>query len=167
MKRIVYAALATISAIVLLFSYRTSHVDQTTASSDAGTSTSDSGTGTTTGGAAGSSAGTTGASGTATGTAASATGLTDGSYTGAAAQTRYGAVQVQITVTDGRISDVQVPAYPDGNPKDRQINARAVPQLVSETTAAQSANIDMVSGATFTSDGYLTSLQSAIDQAKA
>ena len=75
-------------------------------------------------------------------------------------------MQVQVTVAGGQISDVQVVDYPDGNGRDRQINQNAIPQLVSETVRAQSAQIDMVSGATYTSRGYVTSLQSALDQAQ-
>ena len=60
-----------------------------------------------------------------------------------------------------------MPEYPNGNGRDQQINSYALPQLVSETLSAQSASIDMVSGATYTSQGYLQSLQSAIDQATA
>ena len=54
---------------------------------------------------------------------------------------------------------------PSGNPKDDQINSYALPVLIQETLNAQSAQIDMVSGATVTSGGYLQSLQSALDQA--
>jgi uncharacterized protein with FMN-binding domain len=72
---------------------------------------------------------------------------------------------VSITVADGKITAVDVPQYPDGNHKDEEINADALPTLKQETLSAQSADIDMVSGATVTSDGYLQSLQSALDQA--
>ena len=65
----------------------------------------------------------------------------------------------------GRSPNVDVVQYPDGNGRDREINDYALPILVQETLSAQSANIDMVSGATVTSDGYLQSLQSALDQA--
>jgi uncharacterized protein with FMN-binding domain len=74
-------------------------------------------------------------------------------------------VQVEITVTDGKITKVSVPVSPSGNQRDVEINDRALPVLVQETIDAQSADIDMVSGATVTSDGYVTSLQSALDQA--
>jgi uncharacterized protein with FMN-binding domain len=57
--------------------------------------------------------------------------------------------------------------YPSGNGTDQQINSYALPRLVKETLDAQSANIDMVSGATVTSEGYLQSLQSALDQVSA
>ena len=85
--------------------------------------------------------------------------------TGSSPDTRWGPVQVQVTVADGTITDVTVVDYPNGNGKDRQINARALPVLVQETLDAQSADIDMVSGATVTSEGYLESLQSALDEA--
>jgi uncharacterized protein with FMN-binding domain len=73
-------------------------------------------------------------------------------------------VQVEITVANGKITTVNVPVYPTDNPKDQEINSHALPELIQETLDAQSANIDMVSGATVTSDGYLQSLQSALDQ---
>lgn len=98
---------------------------------------------------------------------AAGSGLIDGTYTGDAASTRYGDVQVAITVADGRITDVQVPQFPTGGGREQSVNARALPQLVQETIQAQSANIDMVSGATYTMSGYRESLQSAIDQADA
>jgi uncharacterized protein with FMN-binding domain len=97
--------------------------------------------------------------------AAPPTAGTSGSVTGSVAQTRWGPVQVQLTVASGRITDVTVVQYPDGNGRDREINDDALPELVQETLSAQSADIDMVSGATVTSEGYLQSLQSALDQA--
>lgn len=86
-------------------------------------------------------------------------------YTGTTAPTRWGDVQVKITVANGTITDVAVPVYPHGNGRDQEINANALPQLVQETLKAQSASIATVSGATVTSDGYLQSLQSALDAA--
>jgi len=85
--------------------------------------------------------------------------------TGAVAQTRWGPVQVRLTLADGKITAVDVVQYPDGNGRDREINDDALPVLVQETISAQSADVDMVSGATVTSTGYLQSLQSALDQA--
>lgn len=170
MKKIVYAILATLSGLVLLFSYRTSlPEDQASAATDTATTAARTATAptattpTTTTPRATASA----AAATPSATASSGTGLADGTYTGAAADTRYGAVQVQITVAGGVITDVQTPQYPSSNGRDRQINQNALPRLISETMAAQSAAIDMVSGATYTSDGYIASLQSAIDQAAA
>jgi uncharacterized protein with FMN-binding domain len=85
--------------------------------------------------------------------------------TGDSVQTRWGPVQVRITLKDGRLTDVTAVTFPQENPRDQQINAYAVPRLRSEALAAQSADIDTVSGATYTSDGYRQSLQSALDSA--
>ncbi|MBK3576942.1 FMN-binding protein [Streptomyces sp. MBT65] len=85
--------------------------------------------------------------------------------TGETAQTRWGPVQVRITVKDGKITDVTAVQSPSDNPRDQEINSYALPQLRSEVLAAQSASIDTVSGATYTSDGYRQSLQSALDSA--
>ena len=75
---------------------------------------------------------------------------------------------MQITTdASGTITDVEVVQYPSGNREDEQINSYALPQLVRATLDAQSADIDMVSGATVTSEGYLQSLQSALDRAQA
>ena len=74
-------------------------------------------------------------------------------------------MQVQITVENGRLTQANVLQIPWNNGNDVQINSYAVPILNEEAVQAQSANIDMVSGATITSDGYIRSLQSAIDQA--
>lgn len=177
MKRIAYAMLATVSGLVLLFSYRTSTGAEiptaNAAAPAASTGTSGSGTGSgsgstpndsTSGSGTGSTTGTDG-TGSTTGTTTSS-GLKDGTFTGDAASTRYGPVQVQVTVSGGSIASVDVVEYPNENPRDRQINQQAVPMLVSETTSAQSAQIDMISGATYTSQGYQQSLQSALDQAK-
>ena len=87
--------------------------------------------------------------------------------TGTAVRTRYGPVQVQATLTGGRLSAVTVLVYPSENGRDQQINSYALPQLVSESVAAGSADVDTVSGATYTSDGYKASLQSALDAARA
>lgn len=85
--------------------------------------------------------------------------------TGAAANTRYGPVQVQLTVTGGRITSANAIRYPSESGRDRQINSFAVPELNAAVLSAQSAGIDTVSGATYTSDGYRQSLQSALDAA--
>jgi uncharacterized protein with FMN-binding domain len=74
-------------------------------------------------------------------------------------------VQVQITVANGKVTASTAVQYPQNNSRDRQLNAYAVPTLNKEAVTAQSADIDTVSGATVTSDGYLQSLQSALDQA--
>jgi uncharacterized protein with FMN-binding domain len=181
MKKIVYAVLATLSGLVLIFSYRTSleavqpmattdpvassdttgvlpSTDDDDSDEDSDEDSDDESDDESEGGTAQSP--TSGSTTTSTST------LVDGTYTGGAANTRYGPVQVQISVSGGQIAEVQVLDYPASNSKDRQINERALPILISETTQAQSAQIDMVSGATYTSDGYIASLQSAIDQAQ-
>jgi uncharacterized protein with FMN-binding domain len=85
--------------------------------------------------------------------------------TGDTAQTQWGPVQVKITVKSGKLTDVTVLQSPSENPRDQEINSYALPELKSEALAAQSASIDTVSGATYTSDGYRQSLQSALDSA--
>ena len=84
---------------------------------------------------------------------------------GDAINTRFGPVQVQITVAGGKITAADVLQVPMRDRKDQMINSQAVPILNQETVSAQSAKIDTVSGATYTSDGYAQSLQSAIDKA--
>lgn len=71
------------------------------------------------------------------------------------------------TLADGRITAVRVLQAPDENGRDRQIAAYALPRLTQEALGAQSARIDAVSGASYTSQGYVRSLQSALDQARA
>lgn len=72
---------------------------------------------------------------------------------------------MQITVSGGQITAAEAIEYPNNDRHDQQINAYAIPILNAEAVEAQSASIDAVSGATVTSDGYITSLQSAIDAA--
>ncbi|MGW3037865.1 FMN-binding protein [Streptomyces sp. NPDC001178] len=86
--------------------------------------------------------------------------------TGDTVQTRWGPVQVHITVKNGRLTEVTAVTYPTENPRDQEINSFALPRLRSEALQAQSADIDTVSGATYTSDGYRQSLQSALDSAR-
>ena len=165
MKKIVYAILATVSGLVLLFSYRTSLGESVSGSPIVDTtSTSSSSSSTSSGSSAGPSSGSSIDSGT-SGSTANTSGLVDGTYTGQAISTRFGPVRVAITVSAGAITDVAVPEYPNTDRRDQEINARALPRLVSETLSAQSADVDMVTGATYTSRGYIQSLQSAIDQA--
>lgn len=87
------------------------------------------------------------------------------SVTGATAQTKYGPVQVRITLTGSRITGASAVQSPDETARSRDINSTAVPKLNQETLEAQSADIDTVSGATYTSAGYKQSLQSALDRA--
>lgn len=153
MRRITFWLLSTVSILVLLFSYRTSTMGAEAVGPSTSISRSDSA-------ATGSAGSTSQPSGSSSSTASGAK-----TYTGEQAQTQWGIVQVSITVTDGKITAVDVPEYPSGNGRDQEINAYALPVLKQETLTAQSAQIDTVSGATVTSDGYLSSLQSALDQA--
>ena len=112
-------------------------------------------------------AATTGSTATTAAAAASTSStLADGTYTGATATNKWGPVQVQITVAGGKITEVVALQTPTNDRKSVSINARATPTLASEVLSAQSANIDTVSGATYTSDSYKVSLQSAIDLAQ-
>jgi uncharacterized protein with FMN-binding domain len=149
MRRILLWFLTTVSTVVLLFGYKTSTSSALPTGESGGPDAPTPGTAT--------------ASGAATALPASA----NGTFTGSAADTRWGPVQTRITVANGRITAVDVVQYPTENPKDREINADAVPELVDETVQAQGADVDMVSGATVTSTGYMQSLQSALDQARA
>lgn len=84
---------------------------------------------------------------------------------GAAVDTQYGPVQVQVRVRNHRILSATAVIYPQGSDRDQQINSYAIPVLQQEALAAQSSQIDGVSGATYTSEGYIGSLQSALDLA--
>ncbi|MFP3467238.1 FMN-binding protein [Leifsonia sp. SIMBA_070] len=84
--------------------------------------------------------------------------------TGSAVDTRYGAVQVKVTFSGTTITAVDTVQSPNGSGRDIEINDQALPILQQEVLSAQSANIDTVSGATYTSEGYIQSVQSAIDQ---
>ncbi|MEU9743599.1 FMN-binding protein [Micromonospora chersina] len=168
MRRITIWLLSTVAALVLLFSYRTSTMGaggETSAiasGSDGPAGSGSSWTGTDDG--SGSSTGDT-SSGGGTSSGGSDTSSGSGTATGSVAQTRWGPVQVRITVSNGKITDVTAVQVPDGNHRDQEINDYAVPILRQAALAAQSARIDTVSGATVTSDGYRESLQSAIDAA--
>lgn len=91
---------------------------------------------------------------------------TGGTYTGISATTRYGPVQVQITIAGSALTKVNVIDYPRSSSRDVSINKRAIPLLTAQALQAQSANIDGVSGASYTTDGFIHSLQSALDQAQ-
>jgi uncharacterized protein with FMN-binding domain len=153
MRRITLWLFSTVVALVLLFSYRTStnSPEQTSASH---TTINEPTT-----------APTPSASPSPATSPSPSTSTAAKIYTGSVASTRWGDVQVSITVTGGKITDVAVPVYPAENGRDQEINAYALPVLRQETLTAQSARIDTVSGATVTSDGYLESLQSALDAA--
>jgi uncharacterized protein with FMN-binding domain len=151
LRRIMLASAATVSGVVMLLTLKphtTPEVVSAAAPAPSASSSSSPGGSSSSGGSSG--------SGSSKGTT---------TVTGDSVQTRWGPVQVRITVQNGKITDVTAVTYPQENPRDQQINAYAVPQLRSEALAAQSADIDTVSGATYTSDGYRESLQSALDSA--
>lgn len=102
-------------------------------------------------------------SGSSTGAGSSNSSLA-GTWTGSVVSTPYGNVQVKVVISGGKITDVVALQYPNGHESD-QINAAAIPTLRSEVLKAQSAKVNTVSGATWTTQGYTQSLQSALDQA--
>lgn len=91
----------------------------------------------------------------------------DGSYTGSVADAYYGNVQVKVFISTGKIADVQFLDHPQDRQTSVRINNRAMPYLISEAIAAQDANVDTVSGASFTSAAFRESLSSALGKAKA
>jgi uncharacterized protein with FMN-binding domain len=151
MRRITMMFMTTVIGLVLLFSYRTSTSGARTESTvsagaapegvvsgDPGTSSQDNG----------------GSGSTSSGT-----------VNGPSVSTRWGPVQVQVKIKSGRIADVVALQYPTGERRDEEINSYALPLLHDQVIAAQSANIDGVSGATVTTEGYVRSLQAALDAA--
>ena len=90
---------------------------------------------------------------------------TSGTFVGDTSQTRWGPVQVQVTVTDGKITDVKTLQYPNGDRRSQGISSQVIPWLQDETLQVQSANIQGISGATYTSMGFRTSLASALQKA--
>ena len=165
MKRIVLWVLSTLSALVALLGYHTSTSSvMATGTPDNAISGSLPGQATTksaSGSGSGSATSGSGASGSAAGQSSTAASTVTGDSVG----TPYGPVQVRVAVDGSTITDVTVLQYPDQDGHSVQINQYALPQLINETLDAQGSGISMVSGATYTSQGYLQSLQSALDQA--
>jgi uncharacterized protein with FMN-binding domain len=161
MRRVIVAIVTTAAALVLLLSFKTHTQSPAPGNSppaalgspSPGAGPGDAGSG----GSGGTGAVSPAGSGQATGRAAR-------TVTGKAFPTIYGPVQVKITVAGGRITAAAAVEYPQDTPRDEQINAYAIPQLNQEAVAAGSAKIDAVSGATYTSGGYVGSLQNALDQ---
>lgn len=153
MKRISLWLLSTVSALVLLFGYHTS---------TSGSGPPNQGTVFTSSLHAGSTADTSSKRGSGSGTGSGGRSITS---TGAVADTQWGPVQVQLTSRGRTITKISVLQHPTGNSTSDEINQYALPILVRDTLDAQGAQIHMVSGATYTSTGYLQSLQSALDRA--
>jgi uncharacterized protein with FMN-binding domain len=183
MRRIVIGLMSTVSGLVLLFSYHTStnsggtalasgaagsssnDASGSSASSGAGGSSDDTSSGSDDGSASASGAGSSGSSSGSSSSSSGSNSSSSGTYTGEAVMTRWGIVQVEITVESGKITKSEAVQYPQENNRDVEINSYAVPALNEAAVQAQSANLDAVSGATVTTGGYTQSLQSAIDQA--
>jgi hypothetical protein len=175
LRRILISTLATVSGAVLLLSLKphtTAGVSDLSAGSAATpvpTPSASSGGSSSTGGSSGSGASRGSSSGSGSSTGGTSSGGSTGTRTvdGDAAQTRYGPVQLRLTLSGTRITAVTAIQLPNDNPRDQEISDFAIPQLTQETLTAQNARIDTVSGATYTSEGYVQSLQSALDKAGA
>ncbi|HEY4633858.1 MAG TPA: FMN-binding protein [Candidatus Limnocylindrales bacterium] len=162
-NRAIGALITTVLALVLLLSFKTPDAPTVTGSTTAGVAevaplTSEV-------------APTTGATPTPAPTPTPATAVTsgyaDGTYTGDVVSMRFGAVQVEVTIAGGTITDVTALQLPSGDHHSAGISEQAAPILREEALTAQSAEIDLLSGATYTSDAYAASLQSALDAARA
>ncbi len=166
MKRVIAAVSLTIAGLAALLGFKTREAtappSTTTAGATGSTTTSGASTTTGAGGTTTTGPGTTTTTGPGTTTTTTAgTVQTDGQTVG----TPYGPVQVSVVVSNGQIMDVVALQLPGGNSESYQINAYAEPRLREMALQAQSANIDVVSGATFTSLAYAQSLQGALDAA--
>ena len=168
-KRAIGALLSTVLGLVLLLSFKTPEASGIASSSRTNQAVVDqpvggksqSGTSTSQSGSSGTSRGT---GKTATG-AQSTSGYADGTFTGQDVSMRYGDVQVQVTISGGAVTDVTALQLPDGDGHSSRISSIVEPMLRSEALQAQTASIDLISGATYTSGAYKQSLQSALDTA--
>jgi len=142
MRRVLLAIVSTATSLVLLLSFKTHSASVATPPGASNNATGSS----------------------STGSSSTSTGGTK-TVTGASVDTRYGPVQVKVTVTDGKVTGATAIEYPTSDPRDAQINAYAIPALDQEAVQSGTAGIDMISGATYTSQGYIQSLQSALDKA--
>jgi len=153
------AVIATVIVIALMASFKTPEVAVTHPSQPAAISSPPSG---------GGSGGNGGASPTpAASSTPSSSGYKDGSYDGNTYSNQYGDVQVRVIIRGGKITDVQALTLPSDRSRSYEISQQAGPMLHDEAIQAQSAQIDTIGGATYTSDGYARSVQSALDKAHA
>ena len=163
MKRIILSVTGTVAGLIALLSFKTeTHPVAGTAalpSAAIGAQSSSSTTATPTPGSS------TTAAGTPTASPSTSAAPASESYLGSSVTTRYGVIQVKVTVRAKKITNVSFAQLTAFDGRSQQINSDAAPQLLQETLSAQSANIDTVSGASYTSDGYRQSLQSALDKA--
>ncbi len=152
MRRVLFALVSTVVGLVALLGFKT-HAPEALALGTGTTGTGTTGTGTTPK-----------ASSPPRAAASSAPATATRTLTGSPVNTQFGTVQVQITVKGKTITAVTALALPDQDGHSAQISQYSAPLLSQEAVAAQSAQINSISGATYTSDGYVQSLQSAIDQ---
>jgi uncharacterized protein with FMN-binding domain len=174
MPRVLLAIGSTIAGLALLLSFKSHNSSAAAVAPEA--SGSDSASGAQSAAGAQASQGGSGASAQPAGKASStpAASRTGGAasaaarvFTGAAVNTSYGPMQVRVLIRSGRIIRVAVVQRTNDGPRSQQIDAGAIPELTQETLAAQSARVNAVSGASYTSYGYVKSLQSALDMARA
>jgi uncharacterized protein with FMN-binding domain len=177
MRKVITALLATAAGLIALLSFRShtaptgldatgpaANTPQSTATAPptaTATATASSGSGSGSGSTQRPATGAT----SAPATTAAAKHAKDGTYTGTAVDTRYGPVQVSAVITGGKLTDVTVLQVPDQGRYEDQIVQIALPALRSEALSRQNAALDIVSGATYTSQGYAQSLQAALDRA--
>jgi hypothetical protein len=158
MRRVLLAITGTIAGLVALLSFKSHSGVTPSAASVAGTS----------GGSSSSSGSASGGSGGSTPSGAYPEGLKltagEKAITGKVANTAYGPVQVELAVSNNKIVKVGILQQPLNTEHDVQIGQMAFPTLIRETITAQNGKIDSVSGATYTSGGYIASLQSAVDK---
>jgi uncharacterized protein with FMN-binding domain len=159
MRRITLMLMSTVAAVILLFSYRTS----TSGATLSPPATADQAPGIVAEGVTPGPTGVARSRATSKRSATTPPARTSVTVNGTTKQTRYGPVQVQVTITDGKIVSVKALQHPSGNSRSDEINAYALPLLRAEVLDAQDARIDTISGATYTSDGYIGSLQAALD----
>lgn len=163
MRRAILALGSTIAGIAVLLSFKTHSTATAGASAAAPSMPGGTGSSASAGGAADAA----GAGAAATpGTSRKAKAGKHGTATGQVAETLRGPMQVELTLAGQRITKVTMLQQTNDGPLSNQIDSTAIPQLIKETLAAQSAHIDAVSGASYTSEGYLQSLQSALDKAR-
>jgi hypothetical protein len=172
MRRAVLAFGSTVAGLILLLSFRSHTATPASAGvSAAGTSSKSSagaaGNGSSGGSGGGSMAGSAAPSASPSAAGGGTGGTTAGGkvVTGEVVNGPYGPSQVAITLSGGKITKVTVLQHTDDGENSQQIDGNALPKLTAETLTAQSAKIDAVSGASYTSAGYIKSLQSALDKA--
>lgn len=177
MRRVILALVATTVGLVLLLSYK-AHTQGPVSSALSGPdpgSALDAGSGATTDPTSAAAPGPTASPGTSasagssssssSGTSSSARQSKSGTFVGDPVSSQFSTIQVEVIVSGGKISDIKVLEDQDDEQRSAQIDGYATPILRSEALSAQSANIDVVSGATYTSQSYSQSLQSALDRA--